>query len=234
MLDATMDTPPSISEQLSDWGGKNEFGQPLWRLILAQNHLVQRFGQWIERGADFTDQVEFESVVAEGHKPIHQFKSRQVAPENITHGMKWVPRYPVMGWIVERWFPASAFGSRDAWENALSEDGTPMMGPFPEHGGYYMMLGPWEEIPSLDAIRQQISTYENSKHLHGVMDEDKIFESLRQAEKDADDREEQIYLSFLREADYAVKHNLEFIKGNPALSKFRNKIASDTGLNMQL
>src|ERR1700732_1213793 len=146
MLDHLRDTPNAVTEALLRWAGKNQYGDPNWRIILAENHLVQRAGMWTEF-ADDTEQVRFESVGTDARS-----QSRQIAPDAIRIGMFWVPLYPCTGWVLERYFPASAYGSRQLWESALSHDDvTPMMGPFPERGGYFMLSGggPWPQIPLL-------------------------------------------------------------------------------------
>lgn len=225
MLDPLRDTPHEITETLLRWGGKNEFGSPNWRVILAQNHLVIRAGMWTEFDKG-TEQVQFES-----HERHVGYKTQAIAPDAIRIGSFEVPLYPCDGWILERYFPASAYGSREAWESALSQDGeTPMMGPYPEDGGYFMLLGPWEQIPLLDHVREAMSSWENADHLHGFVDEEVIARAMQQSMEEADALEDAKYETFLREVTYQRESHLGFIKGNPALSGFRNRLAASQGL----
>ncbi len=226
-MDPLRDTPPEVTDKLTRWGGKNEYGEPNWRIILAENHVVQRSGMWTEFAED-TEQVHFESRTHDVH-----YETRQIAPDAIRIGMFWVPLYQVTGWILERWFPASSYGTKDQWESALSQDGTtPMMGPFPARGGYFMLSGggPWPEIPLLDDVRAAISQWENSAHLHGFMDEDAVNRAMRNASIEAEEAEERKYDDFLKEVTYQRKSQLGFIKGNAALSGYRNRLVNAKGL----
>lgn len=220
------DTPADVTEKLLRWGGRNQYNDPNWRIILAENHLVQRSGMWTEF-ADDTEQTHFETVGGQV-----RYEHRQIAPDAVRIGTFWVPLYQVQGWILERWFPASSYGSKEQWESALSQDGTPMMGPFPDRGGYFMLSGggPWPEIPLLDDIRAAISEWENSAHLHGYMDEASVLQSMREAEEEGQRQEDLRYEKFLHEVEYQRVSHLGFIKANPALAGYRNRIANSRGL----
>lgn len=227
MLDPLRDTPREVREFLFRCGGKNEYGDPNWRIILSQNHLVQRAGMWTEF-ADDTEQVRFEE-----RKHDVAYQTRQIAPDAIRIGMFWVPLYPCDGWILERWFPASAYGSKEQWESALSQDGeTPMMGPYPERGGYFMLSGggPWPEIPQLEDVRASIAQWENSAHCHGVVDEKAVARAMRLDMEEADEREQAQYDAFLAEVTYQRLSHLEFLKGDPELRGFRNRLVNQQGL----
>jgi hypothetical protein len=231
MLDPLRDTPLEVTEKLTRWGGVNEYKLPNWRIILAENHLVQRAGMWTEFAED-TEQVHFETV---GNDVRYQ--TRQIAPDAIRIGVFEVPLYQVTGWVLERWFPPSAYGSRDQWESALSQDGvTPMMGPYPETGGYFMLSGggPWEQIPLLEDVRAAIAAWENSAHLHGTIDEEAIARAMRHDMEEADEREQAKYDAFLEEVTYQRLTHLEYIRGNPALSGFRNRLVTRQGLTSHL
>jgi len=231
MLDPLRDTPQEIIDKLTRWGGKNDYGEPNWRIILAENHLVQRAGMWTEFEED-TEQVHFETV---GNQV--RYTTRQIAPDAIRTGVLWVPKYPCTGWILERWFPPSAYGSKVQWESALSQDGvTPMMGPFPERGGYFMLSGggPWPQIPLLEDIHQAIAQWENAPHCHGIVNEEDIARAMQKDIEESDAKEAAQYEAFLREVTYMRETHLEFIKGNPALSGFRNRLASSQGLTSHI
>src|SRR5438445_2485051 len=78
-------------------------------------------------------------------------------PMRVERGMADVPLYPYEGFILEKWKPRERFGSPEEW-NAVSFDGMPAAGPYPEYGDYEMMAGPTPYMPSVgqleDAIRQ--------------------------------------------------------------------------------
>jgi hypothetical protein len=227
MLDPLRDTPNEVIEKLTKWGGRNQYGNPNWRIILAENHLVQRAGMWTEFDQG-TEQVQFRE---QAHDVA--FTTQQIAPEAIRVGVFEVPLYPCTGWILERWFPAEVYGSRQQWESALSQDGvTPMMGPYPERGGYFMLSGggPWPQIPRLDDIRAAISQWENSDHLHGHVDEESLARAMQKDIEESDAREEAKYEWFLGEVKYQRESHLGLIKGSPSLSGFRNRLVNNQGL----
>lgn len=227
LLDPLRDTPADVTDKLLRWGGKNPYGQPNWRIILLQNHLVQRAGVWTEHD-EGTDMVQFEE-----HEKHVGYSTREIAPDAVRVGMFWVPLYPVKGWGLERWFPAASYGSKVQWESALSQDDkTPMMGPFPEHGEYFMPSGggPWPEIPNLESVRESISIWENASHTHGTIDEEAVVRAMNRDIAEADEREEREYEKFLNEVTYQRVSHLAFIKENPHLSGFRNRLAARKGL----
>ncbi len=231
MLDPSRDTPAEVAEKLLRWGGKNSYGKPNWRVIRLENHLVQRAGVWTEYDPG-TDMVQFE----EREKDI-RFETREIAPDAVRVGIFWVPLYQVRGWGLERWFPPSSFGSKLQWESVLSQDNeTPMMGPFPEHGDYFMLsgAGPWEEIPLLESLRAAISEWENGDHSHGTIDEAALALAVSREEYEAEVREERQYEEFLNEVTAQRLSHLAFIKENPALSGFRNRLASGSGLTSHI
>jgi hypothetical protein len=228
MNNSLIDTPAEVTEALTRWGGTNEYREPNWRIILAPNHLVQRAGMWTEFEPD-VEQTSFEPG-----KDGLAYKQRVIAPDAIRIGIFWVPKYPVevQGWVLERWFPPSAYGSRELWESALSQDNeTPMMGPFPNRGGYFMPSGggPWDEIPDLESIHDAIAAWENSPHQHGQIDEEELLRVMRNDMIESEEREQRQYDALLAEITHMRQTQLEFINGNPALSGFRNRLLSQQG-----
>ena len=80
-------------------------------------------------------------------------------PIRVVTEMREVRKYPhADGWILEKWFPASAYGTQEEWYSYKAIDGfTPMLGPYPERGDYEMIYGPWTKIPSTDVLQKLIS-----------------------------------------------------------------------------
>ena len=207
------DTPPRVRMMLAGYGGRTPDGRPLWRLVKAANRRVRISGVMTTMP---------QGIVAEDATPLR-----------IEEGDFWERRYIDAGWVLERWFPPSSFGNKLQWESALSQDNvTPMMGPFPERGGYFMLSGggPWPQIPLLEDVRESISIWENGAHLHGTIDEESLARAMQRDIEEADAREEAKYDWFLSEVAYQRQTHLEFIKGNPALSGFRNRLVNDRGL----
>jgi hypothetical protein len=144
------DTPEEINQMLADYGGLSPHGDPIWRLVLARNCRLRCFGQlnFLPDGLDIED-------LPEGSKPT------DVTPVRIEVGEHWVPRYQQDGWILERWFPASAWGPREKWEAEKDKDGrTRLLAAYPERGGYMAMpAGPWRTITEAGDLCAAIRCY---------------------------------------------------------------------------
>lgn len=138
---AMRDTPREIEREITRYGGLNPHGKPAWRVVLAQNVREQCFGTMrhmprVSADADITD----------------------IEPESYESGEFWVPRYMTPGWILERWFPAHAWGSQADWEAAEADDGSRLKGEFPRNGDYFMVgEGPFAEMPSTDFWKREIA-----------------------------------------------------------------------------
>lgn len=120
---ALRDTPRALTAELARYGGLNPHGQPNWRVVLAANVLEQSFGVMrhmplVTADSDVTD----------------------IEPEKVEAGEFWTPRYQQNGWILERWFPPTTWGSPLDWRLATAQDGvTRMMGEWPRHGDWWMV-----------------------------------------------------------------------------------------------
>ena len=143
---ATLDVPRQLNRELARYGGLNPFGLPLWRVVLAANVLEQSFGQMVHMPRFSADT---DVTVAE------------VEPERFTSGEMWTPKYEAEGYGLERWFPASAWGSRAEWEHETSRDGvTRMKGEFPRHGDYWMVGDEWHlRLISADGWKREIQRW---------------------------------------------------------------------------
>jgi hypothetical protein len=120
---ALLDVPLELAREITRFGGPNPHGKPMWRVVRAENVLEQRFGQM-------------------RHMPVvsADCDDLDIEPERFSSGEMWTPRYDGKGWCLERWFPASAWGSQVDWEHETSLDGeTRMTGEFPRHGDWFMV-----------------------------------------------------------------------------------------------
>lgn len=121
----TRDTPRALLAELTRYGGLNPFGEPVFRVVLAQNVKEQTFGTMRHMPLIDVDAVD---------------DVPEVEPESFSSGELWVPRYDQVGWILERWFPAHAWGSQFDWEHETAQDGfTRLKGAFPRQGDYQMV-----------------------------------------------------------------------------------------------
>jgi hypothetical protein len=142
------DTPPHINRDLVEYGGLSPDGQPIWRVVLAQNCRTLCFGPMnhIEQGRI--------DAITDTTRPT------DITPDRISDGPVWIPRYKVKGWILERWFPAGAWGTRDSWESQRArDDRTRLLAAYPQRGGYMMMCGPWKTVAEIGDLHSAIRCY---------------------------------------------------------------------------
>ena len=103
ITDPTNDAPKSLQAAIARIGGKNPYGEPMWRVVLAQHCIARRGGILHDLGDGN------QSVFAVGAKgKIVEAKIF----DSMTSGTLDLPKYDCAdGWIVERWFPASTWGT---------------------------------------------------------------------------------------------------------------------------
>lgn len=142
-----METPARVRAMLRAYGGATPDGRPLWRLILAQ-----------------AKRLRVEGVMRTMPKDTHEewsggsLEVAVPAPDRVEEGVFHVPRYKFKGWILERWFPASAWGSEEFYDaQRHGADGrTRMMQAAPRAGDYFMLDGPWPTIEAAGDLRVRV------------------------------------------------------------------------------
>lgn len=142
------DTPEWIQAELREYGGLSPDGQPIWRLVLAQNCRIRCFGTLNHVSQDTAKMDEFA-------------RATDLVPDRIEEGAFWVPRYKVQGWILQKWFPPSAWGLKEKWESEKARDGrTRLLAAYPQRGDYMMMpCGPWRSIAEAGDLKAAIRCY---------------------------------------------------------------------------
>ena len=143
------DTPDWVNEELREYGGESPDGQPIWRLVLAQNCRIHCFG-----ARQHVDHARLRTM-GDNSRPT------DVTPDRIEEGEHWIPRYKMRGWILQRWFPSSVWGTRDRWEGEKATDGrTRLLAAYPQRGAYMMMpCGPWKTIAEVGDLKGAIRSY---------------------------------------------------------------------------
>ncbi len=131
--------------------GRNPFGEPRYRLVWAPSRLEASGGEW----ADWD--------------PTVAAKARQdltASPLRRRTELRWVPKYPGEEcWLIERWVPASSYGTPERWYLPVAEGGTKLpcgicaCGDYPYMGDYEdigarMHFYPTEQLMTLavDAV----------------------------------------------------------------------------------
>jgi hypothetical protein len=143
------DTPNWITDELAEYSGLSPDGQPIWRLVLAENCRSHCFGSM-----NHIDPALIQNMTDET-------RPTDIVPDRIEEGEFWVPKYRQKGWILQRWFAASAWGSRNDWESQKAKDGcTRLLASFPQRGDYVMMpCGPWNSLPSIGPLKYAIRSF---------------------------------------------------------------------------
>jgi hypothetical protein len=192
------DAPLEIRRMLERYCGKNPFGKCFWRLCLAQHVTVKRGGEFhaLEGGHKtiFAQGPSFKVYDGRAGRwrvlPGKMYAKR--VADRVTTGVLEVPKYPHRGWIMERWFPAHIFGTRQAWEAQKSANGEPMMGPFPTQGGYFMINGPFDRMPQWGDMECAIAQFEKCDRERPV-DLEAHYKQLVKDEEDDRERRRQAF-----------------------------------------
>ena len=168
ILPSTTTIPKDLQAAILRAGGKNPFGEPMFRLLLAETRIVKAAGAWKiwsegltvdERGGLGIKQVQ--QMLKEGRttEEINEYVQEQMNrhPDRVVTGMIDRPLYQFKGFIIEKWKPAITFGSPDEWYS-YKFNGEPALGPYPTYGDYELCAGPTPYMPSaaqcVDAIQQ--------------------------------------------------------------------------------
>lgn len=147
-------TPRAVRKALAEFGGYNRFGGANWRVIVAEDHMSLRGGVHKTMPSGNVKSIDLERLPNGTYKMHHS----EVKPDKVETGWKMVPEWGLAGWVLEKWFAPETV-NRAVWEDARSEDGTPMMGPYPDKGYYFMLAGPWEQMPTLADLRLAIAMH---------------------------------------------------------------------------
>jgi hypothetical protein len=221
--------PRGIQEFLTRYGGKSPFEQPQWRLLVGSDRLVKEAGVYRDWADGLTTAekggMRFEPTP---NMPGCNFERYDNRPIRVVTEMREVRKYPhADGWILEKWFPASSYGTQEEWYSYKAIDGfTSMLGPYPERGDYEMIYGPWAKIPSTDVLQKLISSYSSGINNRRGTPESRAQEYLLlyQYEEELAERK--------RKEEYAAMmddHLSPMKSGSLAASRWRQGLAARTG-----
>jgi hypothetical protein len=177
-------TPPETDAYLRQIGGVNPFGENIYRLVLAESVVMVVAGEFCDWDESIPVQERFgfvrtsipleepepilANVPGQGNKVVGYRTTKEVMmpsgrqPDRVVMGTREVPRYTVFnGWLVERWYPASMWGTPEAWSEKTLPDGTALLGPYPTFGDYDGVVGPWPEVPGRHVLRAAVSYVED-------------------------------------------------------------------------
>jgi hypothetical protein len=221
-------TPSAIRNELARFGGLNPYNRANWRIVLAEDRKELRGGVFKTMPSGDVRAIELEPVMIDG-KRVYRMHHREIKPEKIETGFHEVPKYPVKGWILERWFPVSKKGmTRTEWEAVKSSDNvTPMMGPYPAEGFYFMLAGPFTRIPEMEDLKTAISMHIREEESNRVSYEQMMRNEINQEQEER----ESAYQKAL--ADYAHFYESEvepILSGSSlAASRIRQELGEAMG-----
>jgi hypothetical protein len=219
MLDPNIDTPKDYQEFVTRVGGKNPYGKPMWRVVLAQRCLRRSSG--LLHSLPSGDVSVFD-VDAKGK--VHY----QQPEDTVKSGEFYLPRYNAEGWIAERWFPASAWGTPEEWGQHKGEAGERLFHePYPVQGDYFMLIGPFEKLPEHSDIENALRMFEH-EHDKRPTDFKKHFaQVLRDEETAREKRREKLEQDLM----YMRKNELVPVlkSGSLEAQRYRNELNASIG-----
>lgn len=221
--------PRETERFLASYGGKNPFGKPKWRLIVASERMVKEAGV-------YRDWAPGLSIAERGglnfspnpNAPGCNFQPYGNKPLRVVTEMREVRKYPqAEGWILERWFPASTYGTQEQWFSYKAVDGfTPMLGPYPESGDYEFIYALGTELPAVTLLEWHISKYASTQENKTGSPESRAREYLQRYEENLELEEKK------RKAEYEAQFR-DFLtplhSGSLAASRWRQYLAARTG-----
>ena len=200
--------PKSIRDYLIRRGGETPHGYPKYRMVLSSLIFEKKGGTW----CDWDESIKPEDRGTPGllcgpdGKPYISSRPTRVIKE-----MRTVPRYSeweCQGWIVERWFPPSAFNRATWYERVVEGTDLPLLGPFPEEGRYELLCGPFEEVPSISFVEQTLDYW--SQKTEEMLAED-LAVYVRRQTSEAEEREEKRVAQSMDRCEMALKEGMSFL-----------------------
>lgn len=220
-------TPSAVRNELARFGGLNPYNRANWRVVIAEDRLCRRGGIFKHMPTGDVKTVELEPVMR-GGKHVYIQHVREVKPDKILTGFHDVPKYPVKGWILERWFPASKYGTRADWEAAKSSDGvTPMMGPYPHEGDYFMLAGPFERMPEMNDLKMSISMHIREEESNPVSYKQMLLNEINAEQEE----KERAYNQAVSDLEHFYESEVEPVMQGTSLAagRIRNDLAAQIG-----
>lgn len=220
LTDPLLSTPSTVTASLLSYGGKNPFGLPIWRIVQAQKHIVIRGGEWTD--VDANDNPFLFDCNGDRVALPPTVKSRQF-------GIMQQPLYPVRGWVLEQWFPAAMFGTREWWNSQVHESTKiPLLGPYPHEGEYWMLAGPWKKMPPLQFLKDTIARYEWTMNKRADVDPEIAMRDFVEEQRKAEERELDRYTE---EREYAMRHIVQPMMRSTSLaaSRYRQEVMRRCG-----
>lgn len=146
--------PQVINDALRQFAGTNNYGESIWRLVLAQSVYSLQAGEWHDWDESLTVAERGGFLMGDND----QLLPSMAKPLQVVREMRLIQRYiGVEGWVLEKWFHASKF-DKTLWFSPehCQPDGTPNLGPWPERGRFVMLWGPCTTLPAESLLKTVI------------------------------------------------------------------------------
>lgn len=160
--------PQILQDYLGRVGGQNIYGENNFRLVHTSNRYTINGGAFKIWAKGLTVQERGGMVTTESGLLLPSSSK----PIRVERGMKPILKYAfdgVHGWLVERWMPASYYGSPENWNRQYLKDKDSegrltreypdilLLGPYPVHGGFEnVSTEPAGEIPSMAKLQETV------------------------------------------------------------------------------
>lgn len=143
------DCPVFLRAHLARIGGLNIYNEPTFRIVRAERCVrrislerpffgddqdptqaipMQQVADLINSGVSEVDAMEEGAAIS----------ARNLKPLRTEIGETLFPKYPFEGIVIERWQPASFYGTKSEWE-AIHVAKFPFLGAYPQYGDYDMI-----------------------------------------------------------------------------------------------
>lgn len=147
--------PKYIEEFLRRVGGKNPLNESIYRCVHTTTRYKIEGGAWNLWDENLTLQERGGLILSEQGLLIPSPHK----PNRVEVGLREMLKYSgFVGWVVERWMPASFYGTRDAWPHLQGHADIPLLGPYPIDGDYEACSTISAELPSLGDLHNAILT----------------------------------------------------------------------------
>lgn len=247
---ATTIIPQARQDFLVRIGGRNHYGRPNYRLVVAEQcytKIAGEFSEWnpsipvnercgmkrvtvpLEKPEPIFAEVrgELKKVGMQYHREI--LVPTGHTPTRVWTGIKEVAVYPnFKGIILEHWRPAHCYGTPAAWNAIALADGTPVLGPYPEEGDYDSVVGPWNHIPDESLLDTAVGYVEQGIAARAAESLDtrirkRINRAVREAEVASEKYQRMVFEVVKEKSDFLLKSSL-------AAGVLRNEYARAAGI----
>lgn len=197
MPNPDLDAPESYRKTLLRIGGKNPHGKPMWRVCIAE-HCTRKTSGLLHH----LPTGELSVFEIDGKGKVH---GKTSLGDRVESGVFELPRYPVEGWIIERWFPAAIWGTPETWNAEKGESGERIMAEeFPREGDYWMTNGPFEQIPDIGDLENAVQQWEHEFRNRPTNVEGLFERSIKAARERREKRRQRL----IKELEYLRQHEL--------------------------